>query len=107
MDRRNLLRSMLALGGAAALVAMPKSSEAASLLEELERADASALVPDADLPAEGAAEAQWARRCRWRVDRFGRRVQVCTAPARPFPRPRPRRCWWTRDRWGRRVQVCR
>ena len=107
MDRRNLLRSMLALGGAAALVAMPKSSEAASLFDELSKADGSTLLPDADLPAEGAQDAQMRRNCRWRVDRFGRRVRVCTAPVRPRMRMRPRRCYWTRNRMGRRVQICR
>lgn len=108
MDRRNLLRSIFALGGAATVLALPRSSEAATLFDQLETMDAKTLVPDADLPAEGAADAQWGpaygARCRWRIDRFGRRVRVCTAP--PM-RPRPRRCWWTVDRWGRRVRVCR
>ena len=107
MDRRNLLRSMLALGGAAALVAMPKSSEASSLFDELSAADANMQAPNADLPADGAQEVQMRQNCRWRVDRFGRRVRVCTAPVRPRPRPRPRRCYWTRNRMGRRVQICR
>jgi hypothetical protein len=102
MDRRNLLRSILALGGAVALVAMPKSSEAASLFDELAVADTKPFVPEADLPAEGAQDAQWVQQCRWRVDRYGRRFRVCRRV-----RTRARRCWWTRDQWGRRIQVCR
>lgn len=109
MDRRNLLRSLFALGGAATVLAHPRTSQAASLFDQLDKMDAAPLVPDADLPAEGAQDAQWGpaygARCRWRIDRRGRRVRVCTGPVRP--RPRPRRCWWTVDRWGRRVRVCR
>jgi hypothetical protein len=61
MDRRNLLRSLFALGGAATVLAIPKSSEAASLFDELEKNDkkqAPAAHIDADLPAEGAGEVQ-------------------------------------------------
>jgi len=111
MDRRNLLRSLFALGGAATVLAIPKSSEAASLFDELGAMDAKTLVPDADLPAAGAEDAQWAgppawgRRCTWRIDRWGRRVRICRGgPVAPM---RPRRCWWTVDRWGRRVRICR
>lgn len=103
MDRRNLLRSLFAMGGAATVLALPRSGQAASLFDELGGMDAKTLAPEADLPAEGAEDAQWAQRCTWRVDRYGRRVRVC----RRAVRPRPRRCWWTRDRWGRRVRVCR
>lgn len=103
MDRRFLLRSLLALGGAATVLAIPKTSEAASLFEELKNTDAKTLVPDADLPAEGAQDAQWRQRCVIRVDRFGRRVRVC----RPVPRRRIRRCTWRINRYGRRVQICR
>lgn len=119
MDRRHLLRSLFAATGAAALVSLPRGSEAASIFDELGAMDgkgaAEALqleTPAADLPAPGAEDAQWAspppwggRRCRWTIDRFGRRVQVCTR-GRMAP-PRPRRCWWTVDRFGRRVRVCR
>ena len=52
MDRRILLRSLFALGGAAVVLAIPKTSEAATLLDELENKDAKKLVPNADLPAE-------------------------------------------------------
>ena len=121
MDRRNLLRSLFAAAGAAAVIGLPKSSEAASLFDELSAMDATSALgaPDlesaaADLPAPGAEDAQWGgpppwggSRCRWTIDRFGRRVRVCTRGPMPRPRPRPRRCWWTVDRFGRRVQVCR
>jgi hypothetical protein len=107
MDRRNLLRSVFALGGAATLLAIPRSSEAASLFDELQKMDFDTSAPDADLPAEGAQDAQWAQRCTWRVDRWGRRVRVCRPVGRPRPLPPRRRCWWTRDRWGRRIRVCR
>ncbi|MDP2358341.1 MAG: hypothetical protein Q8M31_20095 [Beijerinckiaceae bacterium] len=103
MDRRILLRSLFALGGAATVLAIPKTSQAASLFDELDKVDVKTLVPDADFPAEGAEDAQMRQRCTWRVDRSGRRVQVC----RPAPRPRARRCTWRVDRFGRRVQVCR
>lgn len=103
MDRRILLRSLFALGGAAVVLAIPKTSEAATLLDELENKDAKKLVPNADLPAEGAEDAQWRQRCVTRVNRMGRRVQVC----RPVARPRPRRCVWRVNRLGRRVQICR
>lgn len=107
MDRRNLLRSIFALAGAAAVVAIPKSGEAASLFDQLDNMDANTLVPDADLPAEGAEDAQARQTCTWRVNRFGRRERVCrTIPGRRR-RPPPRRCWWTRDRRGRRIRVCR
>jgi hypothetical protein len=119
MDRRILLRSLFAATGAAALVGLPKRGEAASIFDELSAVDLKGVpgapeleTPEADLPAPGAEDAQWAdqppwggRRCRWTIDRFGRRVQVCTRG--PAPRPRPRRCWWTVDRFGRRVRVCR
>jgi hypothetical protein len=105
MDRRNLLRSILALGGAAAFVAIPRPGEAASLFDELNTLETMPLAPEADLPAEGAEDVQMMQRCTWRVDRFGRRVRVCRPVARP--RRRQRRCWWTRDRRGRRVRVCR
>lgn len=84
------------------MLAIPKSSEAASLLTELENKDLKKLVPEADLPADGAQDAQWGQRCVVRIDRFGRRVRVC----RPV-RPRRRRCFWRIDRFGRRVQICR
>lgn len=113
MDRRILLRSLFAATGAAALISLPKRGEAASIFDELSAVDLKGAsgapkleTPEADLPAPGAEDAQWAgRRCRWTIDRFGRRVQVCTRG--PAPRPRPRRCWWTVDRFGRRVRVCR
>ncbi len=103
MDRRILLRSLFALGGAAAVLALPKTSEAASLFDELNNADAKSLVPDADLPAEGAEDTQWGQRCVTRINRNGRRVQIC----RPVRRPLTRRCTWRIDRFGRRVQICR
>ena len=103
MDRRNLLRSLFALGGAATVLAIPTSGQAASLFDELNAMDAKALTPEADLPAEGAEDAQWVQQCTWRIDRYGRRVRVC----RRVRRRRPRRCWWTRDRRGRRIRVCR
>lgn len=103
MDRRHLLRSLVALGGAATALALPGTGQAAPLFDELERMEAKSPVPDADLPAEGARDSQWTQRCTWRTDRYGRRVRIC----RPVARPRPRRCWWTRDRWGRRIRVCR
>lgn len=109
MDRRNLLRSIFALGGAATVLVMPKSSQAASLFDELEQMEAKALTQDADLPAEGAEDAQYyrgRRRCWWTRDRWGRRVRVCRRAPPPWRRRR-RRCWWTRDRWGRRIRVCR
>lgn len=104
MDRRILLRSLFAFGGVAAVLTIPKTSQAASLSDELNNLDAKKLVPDADLPAEGAEDAQFGQRCVTRVNRLGRRVQIC----RPAPRPRMmRRCTWRIDRFGRRVQICR
>ncbi len=105
MDRRNFLRSIFAIGGAAAVLTLPNRSEAASLFDELKDTTAGAAMPDADLPAEGAEDAQWRRRCWWTRNRRGRRVRVCRPVARRWRRPR--RCWWTRDRWGRRIRVCR
>ncbi len=104
MDRRFLLRSLFAVGGAITVLAIPKSSEAASFFDELENKDSKKLVSDADLPADGAEDAQFGQRCVTRVNRFGRRVRVC----RPIARPRMmRRCVTRIDRFGRRVQICR
>ncbi|MBM3609328.1 MAG: hypothetical protein FJX29_12915 [Alphaproteobacteria bacterium] len=96
MDRRVFMRSLFAAGGAVALgVSLtPSRSEASPLLEtlkDLDRAPAPAAVsqeaaPEADLPARGAAEAQWRRRRRRRL---------------------VRRCVYRRNRWGRVTRVCR
>lgn len=107
MNRRNLLRSIFALAGAATVVALPKQSEAASLFDQLNDTEAQTLVPQADLPAEGAEDAQWTQRCTWQIDRYGRRRRVCRRVPVRRPRRRARRCWWTRDRRGRRIRVCR
>lgn len=111
MDRRNFMRSVFAAAGAVALVAIPNRSEASSLLDELQAMEGANLDADAlaDLPADGAEEAQY-RRCWWRVDRFGRRVRVCqrVAPRRRYVPPRRRRrCWIRYDRFGRAYRVCR
>lgn len=99
MDRRTFLWSLFATAGATTMIARSRSAEA-SLLDEI--ANTRLDEPLGDLPAEGAEDAQWAQRCWWTRDRWGRRVRVC----RPVARPRPRRCWWRIDRWGRRVRIC-
>ncbi len=107
MDRRMFLRSALVVAGSATAFAVmgARESKAESLIDQLKN-PAEALPPSAaDLPAEGAQEAQyyggrgrgWRHR-RWRGRGYGygwrRRAVV-------------RRCWWRRSRWGQLVRVCR
>ena len=100
MDRRKFLASVLAAAGAAAVGGFAQAAEAAPQ-QEFDTLIAG-LQPDADLPAEGAQDAQWVTRCYWTRNRWGQRVRVC----RRVPVRRRRRCWWTYDRWGRRVRIC-
>jgi hypothetical protein len=100
MNRRGFLASLSAAAGAAAVGGLAASAEAAPLDSLEGMAD---LQSGADLPAEGARDAQWVTQCYYTRDGWGRRVRVC----RRVPvRRRRRRCWWTYDRWGRRVRVC-
>lgn len=99
MNRRTFIWSLFATAGATTIAAGAKPAEA-SLLDEIAKTDLE--LPLADLPAEGAQEAQWVNQCHWTRDRWGRRVRVC----RRVRVARPRRCWWRYDRWGRRVRVC-
>lgn len=111
MDRRNFIRSFLiltgatAMGSAAGLVTMAGDVQAASAPSPKVQ------TPDADLPSEGAQEAQRRRGGgrrggfrgrggrRWRGrSRWGHRY-------RPYGRPR-RRCVWRRNRWGNLRRVC-
>ncbi len=92
MDRRHFLKNIfLGLGAAAAVVALPKTSEAAPL---------SAGPVQPDFPAEGAVETQ--RRGR----RIGRR-RVIVRRRRVIIRRRARACVVRRNRFGRLVRVCR
>lgn len=108
MDRRFFLTSLLGVAGASAATAMlaPKA-QALPLFEELQAMDAAAVNPlvagEADLPAEGATEAQYyygppPGTYRRRPRRYYR--------APPPPRPRIRRCRTFYDRWGRLVRRC-
>lgn len=99
MNRRTFLWSLFATAGATTIAVGAKPAEA-SLLDQIAKTDLE--LPLADLPAEGAQEAQWVNQCYWTRDRWGRRVRVC----RRVRVARPRRCWWRYDRWGRRVRVC-
>ncbi|HEY8580378.1 MAG TPA: hypothetical protein VIL72_10860 [Beijerinckiaceae bacterium] len=88
MDRRNFMRALFALGGAGVVAStIGGRAEAATLLDELKAMET---APQADLPAEGAADSQYYY--------YRRR--------RPWRRRRVRRCFWTRNRWGRPVRRC-
>ena len=102
MDRRLFIQSLLGVAGSAVAVsALSSKAQAATLFDELKSMDAAgaaglktASAPDADLPAEGAAEAQYYRRRYYR-------------PRRRFYYRRPvRRCYWVRNRRGRLVRRC-
>ena len=103
MDRRIFLKSLLGVAGAAAAAsAFAGRAEALPLLNELQPMDARGVNPlkvadSADLPSEGATEAQYyygprrrgyygyrgyrrpiyRRRCRTFVNRWGRVVRQC------------------------------
>jgi hypothetical protein len=105
MDRRNFLKSLLGVAGAAAAAtAFAGRAEALPLLDELQAMDAKGVNPvkiaesEADLPSEGASETQYyygpprrrgyygyrgyrrpvyRRRCRTFVNRRGRVVRQC------------------------------
>ncbi len=105
MDRRIFIKSLLGVAGAVATVtALAPSAHALPLLDELQAMDAKGVNPlnvatsEADLPAEGATEAQYyygprrryyrrryyrpvyrrpIRRCRSFVNRAGRLVRRC------------------------------
>lgn len=105
MDRRIFVKSILGVAGAAATVAVfTPRAEASPLLDQLKAMDAAGANPAkaaadaADLPAEGAAEAQYyygPRRRHW---------------GRPYVRRRywrpVRRCRTFVNRWGRLVRRC-
>ncbi|MBX9741655.1 MAG: hypothetical protein K2X62_16390 [Beijerinckiaceae bacterium] len=103
MDRRLFIQSLLGVAGSAvAVTALSTKAQASTLMDELQAMDAAAASPvkaaaaEADLPAEGAAEAQYYYRRRY-------------APRRRFYYARPRyrrRCVVTRNRWGRLVRRC-
>ena len=108
MDRRNFLKSLLGLAGAsAAVVALTPSAEALPLLDELAALDATGANPlagasaqaEADLPAPGAAEAQYY---------YGPPPGAYRRRPRRYyrPPPRVRRCRTFYDRWGRLVRRC-
>ena len=93
MDRRNFLRGMFGVAGAAAAFSLTGGkAEAASFFDELMveegRANlASAAASAPDLPAEAATEAQYYY-------------------VRPRRRVVRRRCWYARDRFGRLIRRC-
>lgn len=103
MDRRHFITSMLGVAGAAATVSLlPSSAQASPLFDQLKAMDDAGTSPlktaadAADLPAEGATEAQYYRR-RYYRPRY----------ARPYYRPRFRaRCRTYVNRWGRLVRRC-
>ncbi len=78
------------------------SAQASSLYDELAAGKLNGAVPDADIPAEGAEEAQYYRRRYWGAPRWRNRYWRRRRWYRPV-----RRCWWRRNRWGRLVRVCR
>lgn len=103
MDRRIFLKSLLGVVGvAAAASVLTSQAEASPLLAELQSMDAKGTNPltatsvDADLPAEGAVDAQFHRRRRFVRPMFRNRV-------RPN---RMRRCRTFVNRRGRVVQRC-
>ena len=103
MDRRMFLRSALALAGSAAAftAVRPEGAKAESLVETLKHSPREG-SPAADMPVEGAQEAQYHFHGRpregWRRHRGWR-------PRHPYARTR-RRCWWRWNRFGQRVRVC-
>ncbi len=108
MHRRNFLTGLFGLAGAAAAgVAFTSSAEAAektpNLLDTLQGMDAgkveNPLKDDADIPAEGAQDAQYIR---VRRRRPARRIYRPVRPRVVIRRRRPtRRCVWVRS--GRRL----
>lgn len=106
MDRRLFIRSLLGVAGSAVAVsAFSSKAQALPLLDELQAMDAAGSNPlqaaaasDADLPAEGAEEAQYYYR-----RRYAPRRRYYYAPRRYYRRPR---CAWVRNRWGRLVRRC-
>jgi hypothetical protein len=104
MDRRFFLKSLLGVAGASAASALlaPKA-QALPLFDELQAMDASGSNPLAtaalaDLPAEGASEAQYYGPPPGYYRRRPRRYYA--------PPPRVRRCRTFYDRWGRLVRRC-
>ncbi|MDB5650757.1 MAG: hypothetical protein JWL62_2277 [Hyphomicrobiales bacterium] len=102
MDRRIFIQSLLGVAGTAvAATAFTSKAQALPLLDELKAMDAAGspgtLVSgsEADLPAEGAIEAQYYYRRRY-------------YRPRAYYRPRPiyRRCRTFVNRWGRLVRRC-
>jgi hypothetical protein len=110
MHRRSFLTGLFGVAGAAAAgVAFTSSAEAAektpNLLDTLQGMDAgkieNPLIDEADMPAEGAQEAQFYIR-----RRPVRRVYVRPVVRRRVIVRRPRqRCVWVRSR-GRLVRRC-
>jgi len=98
MDRRNFLRGMFGVAGAAAAFSLTGGkAEAASFFDELMVEEGrtnltSAAASAADLPAEAATEAQY----------------YYVRPRRRVVRRRAvrRRCWYARDRFGRLIRRC-
>ena len=105
MDRRIFLKSMLGVAGAAAAAsAFASRAEALPLFDELQAMDAKGVNPlkvaesDADLPSEGATEAQYYYYGPRRRGYYGYRGY-----GRPVYR---RRCRTFVNRWGRVVRQC-
>lgn len=105
MDRRNFMKSLLGVAGAAAAVsAFAPRAQALPLLDELQAMDAKGVNPlkaaasEADMPAPGATEAQY-----W----YGPRRRYWGRPVyrRRFYGP-VRRCRTFVNRWGRVVRRC-
>lgn len=101
MDRRNFLKSLIGVAGAAAAAsAFAGRAEALPLFDELKAMDAKGVNPlkiaenEADLPSAGATEAQYYRRRGY----YGYRGY-----RRPVYR---RRCRTFVNRWGRLVRQC-
>ncbi len=112
MDRRNFIRGLLGIAGAAAAASvLAPSAEAAPLLDTLKDMDAgkvaNPLANEADLPAEGAQESQFyfggGRRVYRRPVYYRRPIYRRPVYYRPVRRAR---CVWVRNRFGGLVRRC-
>jgi hypothetical protein len=108
MDRRNFLKSMLGVAGAAAAAsAFATRAEALPLFDELQAMDATGVNSlktaefEADLPAPGAVDSQY-----YYGPRRGYRRRWVRPMYRPMYRRRFRRCRTVVNRWGRLVRRC-
>ena len=108
MDRRMFLRTALIAAGSATAFAVvgTRESRAESLIDQLKAPQPDAAPNSADMPAEGAQEAQyWGGNNRWGGQPGWRRRRWNRGYGYGWRR-RARRCWWRVNRWGRSVRVC-